>query len=684
MSTFRLKKLKRRNKKIILVILLAMIMLGLLGMGKTISGQTGHAVPLGPNQPGQQQLYQPPTGSPAPLPQGGPAPGSVSTIAPVPQARTHQETAKELGGLLGIIITLAAKLLILVSALIDFSLAIGKEVIQLPIVQEGFKTTLNFANLGFVLAIIIIAFATIFRLESYAMKKTLWKLIVAALLVNFSLVIAGAFINISNIMTDFFQLKDSESLSMALGGILNPQQLAQVKGKDSWLEKLKAIMEDPFAFAFKYIAGLFFVIIFTIIIILTFLALALMLLIRAIYLSILLIIMPLAWLAWIFPGTQAHWQKWWQQFIRWIIFAPAMLFFIFIVVQTGTAMREAQIGKIAERPNIMEPGKAFSDDLFLPDIKDEQGKEIGFFAFVGQLVITTGLLMGGLFVANSLGIAGAKTFYGAAQGAGKWFGGAVKGAGRRAGLGAASRVTGGERMKNLTEKLTASKVPGAKLVARGLNRLGVKTEQATQKSYEDEAKLYSGPRLETAIRTSRGARRATFLNKAAKERDISDKIKEEFFADGETMEKIENELKRSGYKPGDIAKTIGYNSKMLKAETKEALDKAAKELYGTFNQENWNKISPSALLDEKFGEIITENLLNRSAGSLSKILPKVKKSEDLKKITKKVKEKMEETIKKAATEEEIDFAAKLEKSVKKSLAKRYFEVEEEKAEEKES
>src|SRR4030042_5966834 len=93
-------------------------------------------------------------------------------------------------------------------------------------VHTGWQIVLNFANLGFVLAIIVIAFSTIFRRESYAMKQTLWKLIVAALLVNFSLVIAGAFINVSDIFSDFF-LKQS--------GIRSP-----VAWRDAFTNMLKA------------------------------------------------------------------------------------------------------------------------------------------------------------------------------------------------------------------------------------------------------------------------------------------------------------------------------------------------------------------------------------------------------------------------------------------------------------
>ena len=87
---------------------------------------------------------------------------------------------------------------------------------------------LNFTNLGFILAIIIIAFATILRLESYAIKQTLWKLIVAALLVNFSLVICGGIISVSKLTTDSFYnhiTAGGKTMGNVLGTLAQPQEV---------------------------------------------------------------------------------------------------------------------------------------------------------------------------------------------------------------------------------------------------------------------------------------------------------------------------------------------------------------------------------------------------------------------------------------------------------------------------
>jgi len=568
-----------------------------------------------------------------------------------------------------------AKGLTLVSGFISGILEFGNQVIKLPVVALGFKVVLSFANLGFVLAIIIIAFATIFRSQSYAMKQTLWKLVAAALLVNFSLVIAGAIISVSNTFTNYFLSSAfNDNLGDTLAGALDPQILGKVAGVDdiSFINFVKNVFTKGISEAFAIQASLVFILIFTFLILLIFIALAFMLLVRAISLSILLIIMPLVWLAWIFPSTSHHWRTWWNQFLRWVFFAPAMLFFVYVIVATQAQM--ADFYKF-ENVNTISVQEGFADGTVLPN---------GFFLHATQLIIMSGLLVGGLLIANKLSITGASTVYGWAQGTGKWTGKVTGGALKKAGLGAASRTMGSEGMKKVNKSLAASSIPFTGLLARGMNRIGVGAEQKTQKAYEDEAKRYTGDRLQNAILASSGARRAVLLNKAAKERKISDDVKKKYLTDASSMESVEKSMSRLGYNPGEIAKTIGYNSDVLKAQNTEKRTEAFNNLYDKFETTDWNKINPSTLLDDRFGEEITENLLWRSTASLSKILPKVKKGEDLSKIderVKKVMDKMEKDAINSNSDEKIKLFDKIEKSLKNHLNSRIMGGAEEEKEE---
>lgn len=412
-----------------------------------------------PNGPGIQP--PPKSGSDAPVTQ--------------PVGRTNEEITKEISAMFQVIGRILGSILALIAWFVDFAIKLGNDVIDMPIVRLGWQIVLNFTNLGFVLAIIVIAFATIFRLESYALKQTLWKLIVAALLVNFSLVIAGAFISVSNSTTNIFlQATTADNLSTALANAMQPQKFAMTidQTESPWYirfdptELVKDLLKKFLAIA----ASLVFILIFTFLIILVFFALFLMLLIRAIALIFLLILSPLAWLFWIFPYTQQYWKKWWTEFLRWNFFAPVVLFFIYLTVATAAGLDKLISVRGA---SISDAAKAFQGSTMLSG---------GFAGHAAQLFVVLGMLFGGLYVANSFGIAGAGLAYGWAQGAGKWFAGGVGRWAGRKGVQFGTRPLRGERGSKFIAGVEAwgskSKIPLLRTITRpvrvvgtGLNRL---------------------------------------------------------------------------------------------------------------------------------------------------------------------------------------------------------------------
>src|SRR3989344_6609258 len=103
-----------------------------------------------------------------------------------------------------IIATIFGVFISIIAWFIGIVIQINTNIVNTPIVQNGFSITLAVANLGFVMAIIVIAIMTILRYETYALKQTLWKLVAAAILVNFSLVIAGAILNFADNLSLYF------------------------------------------------------------------------------------------------------------------------------------------------------------------------------------------------------------------------------------------------------------------------------------------------------------------------------------------------------------------------------------------------------------------------------------------------------------------------------------------------
>ena len=379
MNIFRFKKLK--NWKVVLIVLLGVL---IFGIGQV---KIAHAWSL----------------------------FSIADITANAISAVAQGVGYFFGFIAGVFMTIAGYL-------VTLALNINFALLKSPVVQTGWQIVLNFTNLGFVLAIIVMAFATIFRVQSYAMKKTLWKLIVAALLVNFSLVIAGAFINISDIFSNFFLkqggIKDPLEWSKAFAAMFRAQALLKVGetiAAQGFVDTATGAINTFGAAGLQAIASVFFIDLFTVLACLTLLATAVMLLIRYVFLGILLLLSPIVWLLWIFPGTQHLWQKWWSQFLRWTFFAPIMLFFISLSLY---AMK-----------NQPEAVRQFTQNsAAVANVQLTFGVEV-----IGEMIIVIGLVMGGLFAANSLGITFASTAYGWAGSIGKGFGGWVGRKGIRAG-----------------------------------------------------------------------------------------------------------------------------------------------------------------------------------------------------------------------------------------------------------
>lgn len=283
-----------------------------------------------------------------------------------------------LAGLLGLAGQVAGAFLGVAGALTNWSLEFNNSLLRSPIVQSGWLITRDLANLGFVLAIIVIAFATILRLESYEMKKTIGRLIIAALLINFSLVIAGVFLDFSAILTQFFiDRAGGNDFGVAIASSFKVNALLQTDASAA-----QRVTQDFGIF----IMALVFILVLTIIAAIALLALAGMLITRALALMLLLITMPLAWLAWVIPDFQSHWNEWWNKFFKWVWFAPMAAFFVYLAVVIGPT---ALIG-----PNRL-PDVAIAGGL------TDLVKNLG--TVLAQMVTVIGILLGGLKVSADMG-----------------------------------------------------------------------------------------------------------------------------------------------------------------------------------------------------------------------------------------------------------------------------------------
>lgn len=173
----------------------------------------------------------------------------------------------------------------------------------------------NACNIMFIVAIIAIAMGTLFRVESYQYKHLLVQLIIAALLVNFSLVIGQAILGVADTAQNQF-LPNNVDVIRSLGKNLMVQNMSQAWNFNISQGYFSTTVQQLFLLAMSI--GSFLV----------FLAITVFLVIRMVMLWILLMVSPVAYVAGILPTTTQYRSMWWSNFIKYAFFTPIMAFLL--------------------------------------------------------------------------------------------------------------------------------------------------------------------------------------------------------------------------------------------------------------------------------------------------------------------------------------------------------------------
>jgi hypothetical protein len=165
----------------------------------------------------------------------------------------------------------------------------------------GWQLIRNLCNIFFIVILLVIGLGTLFRLESYNYKHLLVKVVIAALLVNFSLVFGQAVLGVADTVQQQF-LPDSTNVIRALGSKLMVEPINKLTDSSNFSTGNATTAGASFAnltkpiFALALALGAFF----------TFLALAAFLVIRIVALWILLLVSPLAYVANVLPQTASY------------------------------------------------------------------------------------------------------------------------------------------------------------------------------------------------------------------------------------------------------------------------------------------------------------------------------------------------------------------------------------------
>lgn len=232
-------------------------------------------------------------------------------------------------------------------------------------IQKGWEFTRDLLNFVFILALLAISFSHIAGLDTMQMKKMLPTLLFSALLVNFSLVICGAFLQTANIMTltiakSILPQEQGQTINqnnigtVMVKGLMNagnvsryytagPSEWSKLAGLGETLNAdfdLKKVAVETFKQAnsvhwetmlvelFQFVAAVTMVGVFAV----AFIALGGLMAVRLIVIAMLVVLSPIPFVFSVVPKAQQFAQKWWSYFINYVFFLPAVTFFLALAI----------------------------------------------------------------------------------------------------------------------------------------------------------------------------------------------------------------------------------------------------------------------------------------------------------------------------------------------------------------
>ncbi|MEK7557763.1 MAG: hypothetical protein AAB530_00970 [Patescibacteria group bacterium] len=262
---------------------------------------------------------------------------------------------------LGLILTVLIKILIWVCKQNDF---IGSAA-----VSNGWKIVRDFCNMFFILILLIISFATMLRMPNYEWKKLLPKLLLMAILINFSKTICGLIIDAAQVIMWTFV---NGFKAMGEGNLVSMLGLKEIYSVDA-----EAANVNTFSVFGSYVLALIYVLI-SLVVITIMIAVLVM---RMVMLWIYIVLSPLAYLLAAFPAGQSYSQQWWKEFTNNVIVGPVLAFFIWLSFASANGLVPDSAGVVLNA-GITQAG---STDSMI------------------KFIISIGMLLGGLMITQQIG-----------------------------------------------------------------------------------------------------------------------------------------------------------------------------------------------------------------------------------------------------------------------------------------
>lgn len=195
-----------------------------------------------------------------------------------------------------------------------------------PVVQQGWPIVRDLMNMAFIIALLIISAGTVLRLQNYRYNRLLGKLIIMALLVNFSKFIAVFLLQFAQVVMLTFV---NAFRDIAMGNF------SSMFGLDAVLNfSNEKIAEGIASTSAQTTAGVFITLVaglaMMIIAFVVMLAITVVLFVRIVALWLLIVLSPIAYALRILPNTEKYASQWWSEFGKYVVVGPVLAFFLWI------------------------------------------------------------------------------------------------------------------------------------------------------------------------------------------------------------------------------------------------------------------------------------------------------------------------------------------------------------------
>jgi hypothetical protein len=260
------------------------------------------------------------------------------------------------------------------------------------------------ANIALIFGFVAMGVATMLDIHGYEAKKTLPRLVIFAVLLNFSLLASEAVIDVSNLFSSVLYTQSAtEDCKLSATGdttqkcatdpsygpsgyILENAGLGSVLEYKTWFSGLA----DPQKWVVVYLGLAIFVSITAVVL----LAATILFLVRAVVLVFLMILSPIGFAGLAVPPLERYAKQWWDALLKQSFFAPLFLLLMVISIKIMQT-----VGNLHFQNGSAEQARSLADTLALGDTSSIQA--------VFMFAVMTGFMIATIILSKQMGAMGA-------------------------------------------------------------------------------------------------------------------------------------------------------------------------------------------------------------------------------------------------------------------------------------